>query len=66
MDHGFAFAGANAHRATEIVSVKALVASLLAEYQAMAAWPASRLRRRAAIAPRAARTEPLRAATDMN
>jgi len=66
MGHGFAFAGANAHRATEIVSVKALVATLLAEYQAMAALPASRLKRRAAIAPRAARTELLRAATDMN
>ena len=35
MGHGFAFAGANAHRATEIVSVKALVATLLAEYQAV-------------------------------
>ncbi|MFB3816763.1 MAG: NAD(P)H-dependent flavin oxidoreductase [Candidatus Methylomirabilales bacterium] len=32
MDHGFAFAGENAHRATEIVSVKALVQALLAEY----------------------------------
>jgi nitronate monooxygenase len=34
MDHGFAFAGANAHRATEIVSVQALVETLLAEYRA--------------------------------
>ena len=37
MDHGFAFAGENAHRATEIVSVKALMATVLAEYQAAAA-----------------------------
>jgi nitronate monooxygenase len=37
MRHGFAFAGANAHRATEIVSVKDLVATLLAEYRAAAA-----------------------------
>jgi nitronate monooxygenase len=35
--HGFAFAGANAHRATEIVSVKALVQTLLAEYRTAAA-----------------------------
>jgi nitronate monooxygenase len=34
MNHGFAFAGENAHRATEIVSVKALVQTLLAEYRA--------------------------------
>jgi len=34
MDHGFAFAGENAHRATEIVSVAALVQTILAEYQA--------------------------------
>jgi hypothetical protein len=32
MHHGFAFAGENAHRATEVVSVKELVATLLAEY----------------------------------
>jgi nitronate monooxygenase len=32
MGHGFAFAGANAHRATEILSVKDLVARLLDEY----------------------------------
>jgi nitronate monooxygenase len=37
MDHGFAFAGENAHRATEIVSVKALMGTVLAEYQAAAA-----------------------------
>jgi len=37
MHHGFAFAGANAHRATEIVSVKDLVATLLDEYRAAAA-----------------------------
>jgi nitronate monooxygenase len=37
MDHGFAFAGENAHRATEIVSVKALIETVLAEYQAAAA-----------------------------
>jgi nitronate monooxygenase len=34
MGHGFAFAGDNAHRATEIVSVKDLVAALLDEYRA--------------------------------
>jgi len=34
MRHGFAFAGENAHRATEIVSVKDLVATLLDEYDA--------------------------------
>jgi NAD(P)H-dependent flavin oxidoreductase YrpB (nitropropane dioxygenase family) len=34
MGHGFAFAGENAHRATEVVSVKGLVASLLDEYHA--------------------------------
>jgi len=34
MGHGFAFAGDNAHRATEIVSVKDLVATLLDEYRA--------------------------------
>ncbi len=34
MDHGFAFAGEYAHRATEIVSVKVLVQRLLAEYDA--------------------------------
>jgi nitronate monooxygenase len=34
MDLGFAFAGENAHRATEIVSVEALVGTLLSEYQA--------------------------------
>ena len=33
MDHGFAFAGENAHRATEIVSVQALVETLLTEYR---------------------------------
>jgi nitronate monooxygenase len=37
MGHGFAFAGANAPRATEIVSVKALVETLLEEYDAAAA-----------------------------
>jgi nitronate monooxygenase len=37
MQHGFAFAGENAHRATEVVSVKELVATLLAEYDAAAA-----------------------------
>jgi nitronate monooxygenase len=37
MDHGFAFAGENAYRATEIVSVKALVDTLLDEYRAAAA-----------------------------
>lgn len=37
MEHGFAFAGANAHRATEIVSVKALMETLLAEYRDAAA-----------------------------
>ena len=37
MDHGFAFAGENAHRATEILSVKDLVATLLDEYRAAAA-----------------------------
>jgi hypothetical protein len=36
MAHGFAFAGENAYRATEIVSVPELVATLLAEYQAAA------------------------------
>ncbi len=35
--HGFAFAGANAHRATAIVSVQALVDTLLDEYRAAAA-----------------------------
>jgi nitronate monooxygenase len=34
MDHGFAFAGENAHRSTNIVSVKALMGSLLDEYGA--------------------------------
>jgi len=34
MRHGFAFAGENAHRATEILSVKDLVATLLDEYHA--------------------------------
>ena len=34
MDRGFAFAGENAHRATEIVSVKALMETLLGEFQA--------------------------------
>lgn len=37
MDHRFAFAGANAPRATAIVSVKGLVATLLEEYHAAAA-----------------------------
>lgn len=37
MRHGFAFAGENAHRATEIVSVNELVATLLNEYRAAAA-----------------------------
>ena len=37
MQHGFAFAGENAHRATEILSVKDLVATLLDEYRAAAA-----------------------------
>ncbi len=36
MRQGFAFAGANVHRATEIVSVEALMDTLLAEYQAAA------------------------------
>jgi NAD(P)H-dependent flavin oxidoreductase YrpB (nitropropane dioxygenase family) len=36
MAQGFAFAGENAHRATGIVPVRALVATLLAEYQAAA------------------------------
>jgi nitronate monooxygenase len=39
MDHGFAFSGENAHRATAIVSVKALMGTLLAEYQAALATP---------------------------
>jgi nitronate monooxygenase len=34
MSHGFAFAGANAYRATEIVSVHALMQTLVTEYQA--------------------------------
>jgi len=33
LDNGFAFCGSNAHRATEIVSVKALISALRAEYQ---------------------------------
>jgi len=37
MGHGFAFAGENAYRATEILSVKDLVATLLDEYHA-ARW----------------------------
>lgn len=37
MQHGFAFAGENAHRATEILSVKDLVATLLDEYRAATA-----------------------------
>lgn len=37
MRHGFAFAGENAHRATEILSVKGLVATLLDEYRVAAA-----------------------------
>ncbi len=37
LGHGFVFAGENAHRATEIVSVKALLDTLLAEYQAASA-----------------------------
>jgi hypothetical protein len=37
MAHGFAFAGENAHRATEIVSVPELVRTLLAEYHAASA-----------------------------
>jgi nitronate monooxygenase len=37
MAHGFAFAGENAYRATEIVSVPELVATLLAEYHAASA-----------------------------
>ncbi len=37
MGHGFAFAGANAPRATGIVSVRALVATLLEEYHAAVA-----------------------------
>ena len=32
MEHGFAFAGANAHRVTQIISVKELFAQLIAEY----------------------------------
>jgi nitronate monooxygenase len=37
MEHGFAFAGENAHRATEILSVKDLMATLLDEYHVAAA-----------------------------
>jgi len=37
MQHGFAFAGENAHRATEILSVKDLVSTLLDEYRAATA-----------------------------
>ena len=37
LEHGFAFAGANAHRATAIVSVHELVGTLLDEYRAAAA-----------------------------
>jgi len=37
MDHGFAFAGENAHRATTIVSVKELIDTLLDEYRAASA-----------------------------
>lgn len=33
LDHGFVFAGANAYRAKEIISVKELIASLLEEYE---------------------------------
>lgn len=33
LNHGFAFAGANAHRVDQIVSVQALMASLLQEYE---------------------------------
>jgi nitronate monooxygenase len=33
LDNGFAFCGSNAHRATEIISVKELVSALRAEYQ---------------------------------
>jgi nitronate monooxygenase len=33
LENGFAFCGSNAHRATEIVSVKELVSALRAEYQ---------------------------------
>jgi nitronate monooxygenase len=40
LEHGFAFAGENAPRATEIVSVAALVQALLAEYRAAAACDA--------------------------
>ena len=33
LDHGFAFAGANAYRITEIISVEELFAQLIAEYE---------------------------------
>jgi nitronate monooxygenase len=33
LEHGFAFAGENAYRAEEIISVKELIAALLAEYR---------------------------------
>ena len=33
LNRGFAFAGANAHRVNEIISVKALIASLMQEYE---------------------------------
>ena len=36
LKYGFAFAGANAHRVTEIVSVKELMESLEREYNAAA------------------------------
>ena len=34
MEHGFAFAGANAYRTDKIVTVKELMATLIQEYQA--------------------------------
>ena len=37
LNHGFAFAGANAHRVQEIVSVKELMQGLVREYEAAAA-----------------------------
>jgi nitronate monooxygenase len=33
MKHGFAFAGANAYKAKDIVSVKELIKSLIVEYE---------------------------------
>ncbi len=41
LKQGFAFAGANAHRITEIVSVKELIAELVAEYDQVSSEQAS-------------------------